>query len=71
MCTMFILGNHKNTEEYTQFMMTHEAECLINHRSSASKMECDGIVDCFVSSVGTRSLCYTEYHLMVTQSHML
>ena len=48
--------NHKNSEEYTQFMMTHEAECLINHRSSAGKMECDGIVDCFVSSVDTRSL---------------
>ena len=44
MCTMFILGKPQNSEEYTQFMMTHEAECLINHRSSAGKMECDGLL---------------------------
>ena len=41
--------------------MKHESECLINHVGSAGKMECDGIVSCFESSVATHKLCYTEY----------
>ena len=53
--------NHKDNEGYVEFMMKHESECLINHVGSAGKMECDGIVSCFESSIETHKLCYTEY----------
>ena len=53
--------NHKDNEGYVEFMMKHESECLINHVCSAGKMECDGIVSCFESSIETHKLCYTEY----------
>ena len=42
-------------------MRKHESECLINHVGSAGKMECDGIIPCFESSVPTHKLRYAEY----------
>ena len=53
--------NRKDSNEYNEFLITHESVCLINHIGSAGKMECDGIVACFESSVESRELQYAEY----------
>ena len=53
--------NRKYSNEYNELLITHESGCLIIHIGSAGKLECDGIVACFESSVEPRKLQYTEY----------
>ena len=53
--------NRKDVNEYNEFLITHESDCIINHIGSAGKMKCDGIVACFESFVESRKLQYTEY----------
>ena len=46
-------------EKYDNFMATHE--CSINHVGSAGSMEASGLKECFMTSVETNKLRYTNY----------
>ena len=56
-----ILGSIKGRqpEKYDNFMPTHE--CSINHVGSAGSMEASGLKECFMTSVETNKLRYTNY----------
>ena len=45
-------------EKYDNFMATHE--CSINHVGSAGSMEASGLKECFMTSVETNKLRYTN-----------
>ena len=58
-CTSWV--SRKGTEEYNEFMATHESQCLINHQGSAGTMESKGVVVCFKRSVDKYNVRYTQY----------
>ena len=64
-----ILGSIKRRqpEKYDNFMPTHE--CSINHVGSAGSMEASGLKECFMTSVETNKLQYTNY--TGTQNHTM
>ena len=58
-CTSW--GSRKDTQEYNEFMATHESQCLINHQGSAGTMESKSAVRCFKRSVTKYNVRYTQY----------
>ena len=46
-------------EKYDNFMTTHE--CSINHVGSAGSVETSSLKECFMTSVETKKLRYTNY----------
>ena len=51
----------EGTDEYEQFMSTHEPNCDINHQGSAGSMEAAGLIECFQVSENDRKLRYVNY----------
>ena len=51
----------EDSDEYEEFISTHELNCDINHHGSASSMEADGLIECFQVSEKDRKIRYINY----------
>ena len=51
----------EGTDEYEQFISTHEPNCDINHQGSAGSVEAAGLIECFQVSEKDRKLRYINY----------
>ena len=51
----------EGTDEYEQFISTHEPNCDINHQGSLGSMEAAGLIECFQVSEKDRKLRYIKY----------
>ena len=58
-CTLW--ESRKGTVAYNEFMADQDNECLTNHKGSASMMEPQGVVSCFMRSLEKYKTRYTQY----------
>ena len=51
----------EDSDEYEEFISTHELNCDINDHGSAGSVEADGLIECFQVSEKDRKLRYINY----------